>query len=231
MIETTFDIGMRDTLTLSQAILIYESQTRTTMTVHDIRRIRGKATIGPGRVPTQAMVLRLASTLLDSEFANQWVPPEVLVSTPTTVAWWEPPRSMPMFFATRDRAVNALSGRTIPQPALLFIADAAGLRVLALPTAERPAPTSPVALAPHYNLSDKHFLCVGSTPLPNERNPLDTAAWSSAYFASAFTHAGGSNLRHRFPGSYAEMLARAEADGAFNPDWLRLAGTLADIPL
>jgi PRTRC genetic system protein B len=219
---------------LGTAILFYHGTENTTGTAvartvaryHEVLDVNGRMTLGPGDFVTRSAIEALVESL--DQRSMTFLPAHVLAAANHAVAWWEPASTRVMYFKTKD-AVNALDGRAIPQPPLVFIARNSNLYVYALLEDERPTITSQLAYAPYWNLfaGRGDTVCVGSTPFPKTHDPERTAEWTAAFFNSNFTHA---ELRsHEYPGSYAEMIGAAIAEGTFRREWLRpMNKTLGD---
>jgi PRTRC genetic system protein B len=227
-------LGWSTDLPLKHALLVYRGDKLTAVTLHDIvQDADGKQPrLGPGRLPAADDLRTLCHEILQSDHGkSEWLPDNILMLERSRIAWWEPARRRPMFFETQDTALNALSGRSFPQPALLFIATGFQLAVVALPKNRRPRPQDPIARAPYYNVYDDHHMCPGSVPLPGTHDVASIPAWSKAFFHSSFSHASGTTRRSRFAGSHAELWLAAAKARRFDPAWLAPCGKLAELKL
>jgi PRTRC genetic system protein B len=208
------------------AIFIYAaSEQHVVARRHAVQEIDGRLVLGAGTFVTRAAIESLVAEI-DSRSLH-FIPDHVLASTSSSVAWWVPEGPRTMFFKpAHDHALAAFDGKTIAQPPLLFIARKHSLYVYALLENQRPTPSSPVAYPPYWNIfgNDTYAqVCVGDVPFPKTHDPLQTAAWTDAFFGSNFTH--GEYIAHAYPGSYAELLAAAIAAKTFKREWLRPKNT------
>jgi PRTRC genetic system protein B len=124
-----------------------------------------------------------------------------------------------LFFETSDGALNALSGGVYPMPGLIFEAGERSLKVWAYRGSGRPARDEAVCVAPFFNTS-RGSVCLGSMRRPEVFDAGCGEAWSSAYFAAAFTHQTQPGSLSSFPGSPAELWLEARSRGCFDPAWL-----------
>ncbi len=209
-------IGRQSVAKLARAVLLYqdERQIDTFATVHQVTGVEdGSPTLAAGRL----LNLEGLRTIHKALYKMQKLsinPPHVLASSPERIVWFEPARPRVMFYSGQDPYLNDLSGRTFPQPPLLFIAGESSLRVFALASNERPTADSKVFTAPYYNTSSGG-VCLGSMPLPTELSPNDTDAYSAAFFHSAFTHGTAQRLLKGWGGSYGELWTDAQERGTF----------------
>jgi PRTRC genetic system protein B len=136
----------------------------------------------------------------------EFLPPNVLVRTHESIAWWTPPAIRPMFYV-KDKSVelDRLSGKRFPQPALLFRATRGSLAVRALASNERPSLNSPLYRAPYWNVYDTGNICLGSTKVPREANVQSLPRWEHAFFESEFTHANDSSKLTEHPGGFVGL--------------------------
>lgn len=134
----------------------------------------------------------------------EWFHPRVLARAEEGLVWWRPAWPAPMEFALP--ALKGLSGKSLPQPPLLFVRRGTSIHLFALPKDERPGPQTPLLLAPYPNYyPDRNWVCWGSGPIPPEELLDSPEAWESAFFGSAFTHMGGSVLKE---GSLVDLWRR-----------------------
>ncbi len=213
-------LGHRNTVNLSRAILIYESkgggygsQQDTFASVHDVRLEGAVPVLEPGSAITLE-ALRELSRFLSRTRALELLPEHVLAVAPETLVWFEPAWPRVMFYECSDPCLQSLSGQTFPQPALLFIASARQLKVLALDDDARPTSDTPVYVAPYWNTTPA-AVCLGTTALPESLSVKDTWAYSSAFFASAFTHGSGVKLYTGWGGSMGELWQHVKNLGYF----------------
>jgi PRTRC genetic system protein B len=211
-IDTDVSLGGQSTAHLNKAVLIYGQRSsgwneaaRAFCTVHDVHAQDGHAALGAGRLLTHHELGSLVAAVYQQKF--EMIPENVIALGPSRIAWFERSSMRPLFFATglKDPALQALSGLTFPQPALLWLASPSNLSVYALESDERPTPKTKLFKAPYWNVFTTHKVCIGSMPLPEDITPSSVNAWSAAFFASRFTHNAGGiiiNTQH----GYTEFL-------------------------
>jgi PRTRC genetic system protein B len=121
-----------------------------------------------------------------------------------------------MHFRTSNDALQALSGKRVAHPGLVFSASANGasrsLRVWAFRRRGRPRADTALYQAPFLNVSQGGSVCLGSTDAPYTAAASDAPAWTAAFFASAFTHVHGQPVNGRGP-SYAALLSELADSG------------------
>lgn len=231
MIHSQVELGDDTTLTLTRALLLYERQhgTQAFATVHQVRADDDDApTLEPGRLLTYDDLHGIQEALSGSA-GLAYLPPQVVASGGNALAWHEPAQERPLIFQLQDSYLSALSGRSFPQPPLLFVLKHRSLSVYALKSDQRPTPTTELWLAPFYNVYDNGGVCLGSMPLPGSIEPGLTRAVSDAFFHSAFTHPSGRRAKLAWSGSYGEFWQHAAEQGAFPLDALVPANlTLAE---
>ncbi|NJK42900.1 MAG: hypothetical protein HC933_00350 [Pleurocapsa sp. SU_196_0] len=115
--------------------------------------------------------------------------------------------------------MNALSGQVFPMPGLIFEATQWSLKVWAYCKKGRPTRDEFVCVAPFFNTS-RGVVCLGSMRRPETFDAHCGEAWSSSYFAAAFTHQTQPGSLSSFPGSPSELWLEVKARGCFEPDWL-----------
>jgi PRTRC genetic system protein B len=232
-VTSEVNLGRDSTVKLEQAILLYKGasgEQSTFVSLHDVQMTDGVPNLSAGRLLSSEALSILVEGLWRHRVT--YLPEHVLASGPTTLVWWEPGMRRAMFFEAQDAAVNAISGRVFPQPALVFVAQRSGmstrLQVFALERDARPLADTPLCLSPYWNAS-QGVVCMGSTQQPDRLEPENTREWSSVFFASAFTH-GTSHLVVRTGQSYAEFWQSIERRKTFPKDALIPAGrTLSQV--
>jgi PRTRC genetic system protein B len=120
--------------------------------------------------------------------------------------WHCPSRIEPIFFQTAHSELNAISGKRVLHPHLLFHVTRRNLYVAALPDARRPTLETKLLRAPYYNVSAEGQVCQGSMNGPRENRPEAITKWEHAFFRSAFTHAqGGAFQMTSHPGGHSGL--------------------------
>ena len=232
-VTSEVNLGRDASVQLEQAILLYKgasAEQSTFVSLHDVQITDGVPNLSAGRLLSSEAL----GVLVEGFWRHRvtYLPEHVIASGPTTLVWWERGMRRAMFFEAQDAAVNAISGRVFPQPPLVFVAQRSGtstrLQVFALKQDVRPLADTPLCLAPYWNAS-QGVVCMGSTQQPDRLEPGNTREWSSAFFASAFTH-GTSHVVVRTGQSYAEFWRSIERRKTFPKEALIPAGhTLAQV--
>ena len=221
--------------TLQQAILVYsresggaygawegagaDSAPTSFAAIHDVvADASGLPELGTGRPATDESITALARDLLGQKSPGL-VPARTLAISDGGLAWYVPAGHREMHFQTSHEGLQSVSGKTFPHPGLVFLAQArAGRRALsvwAFRRRGRPRPDTALYQAPFLNVSGDGRVCLGSTSAPHSVMPSDAAAWTTAFFASSFTHVHAQPLAPRGP-SYPEVLVGlADNDGPF----------------
>ncbi|NEX60110.1 PRTRC system protein B [Noviherbaspirillum galbum] len=125
--------------------------------------------------------------------------PHILAASDEVTIWWVPSGHRRIAFDTKEIGKRAA---ITPQPALLFAVTRKGWFVHALKTDERPTAKTKLYVAPYFNVWSQGKICTGSTVMPQTAANMDPNVWTTAFFASAFTHPNihGKNqlLKHEF---------------------------------
>ena len=234
-ISVNVELGYRNTVKLSRAILIYENARQdyggpsdTFASVHKVRYDGATPLLEPGTSVTLEAVREL-SKALNPVSVLELLPTQVLAVSSEALVWYEPARERVMFYACNDPLLMKLSGSSFPQPALLFIAGQRQLKVLALDSNERPTAASQLYVAPYWNTTPQG-VCLGSTTLPDTLKAKDTQGYSGGFFASAFTHGSNTLLYRGWGGTMGELWQHARQHRHFPTKQLvPLESTLGDL--
>ncbi len=191
------------TLRLQHAILIYGSgrdslishrdedrRVNSVATIHDIgARTDGTPEIEEGRCVSAKEIENLAANLSAMSRGAQWFPPEVIAISMTSIVWWKPRTKRRIWFRTGETDLDALNGRLVHHPALLFMVSGHSLHVMALAGNERPTPATKLYRAPYLNCfsDDGHVQLCGCRP-PEYADADNLQVWESVFYDSAFTH-------------------------------------------
>jgi PRTRC genetic system protein B len=183
-----------------QALVLHKAGARHFALVHDITS--DPATGGPmltaGTPMTDASLRDLHGKLVGGgRTAPALIPAGVLLAEPGLLVWHRPSCRRTVFFATKDKALNAeLDGRIALHPALLFVARPRRMAIYALPGNDRPALSTPLWRAPYYNLWLSGEMCEGDVYLPPDPlpNPECIASYERGFFDSSFVH---TNVREK----------------------------------
>lgn len=124
------------------------------------------------------------------------------------------PRSLgAMFFENTEEILSDVSGRTFPQPPLVWRTGDGGLWVRALKENRRPGPDTKLCFAPYWNLSESGDVCLGSMRAPGVSTVAAIQQWEQSFYESAFTHGNvGRIVRHAggFEGLWRELVTQEE---------------------
>lgn len=159
--------------------------------------------LGPA-TPLSTNFLRELSRGLGAQTKPEILPDNILVRTHDTLIWWTPPTRRRMFFR-HDDPLAAVSGRTFPQPALVYKVTRTDLWLRALSTNKRPTATTPLMIAPYYNVNVEGAVCQGSMRSPTDPAVASIPQWENAFFDSEFTHIYGAGRFTRHPGGLISL--------------------------
>lgn len=182
----------------------------------------GAPRLGPAK-PLTTSFLKDLSRGLGAMTRPEIFPENVLLRTPETLVWWRPAQRKKMYFR-HDDGLGAVSGRTFPQPALIYRVTHHELWIRALAENARPTGTTTLMVAPYYNVNIEGAVCQGSMRSPEEASVAAMAQWEQAFFQSEFTHIYGSGHFTRHPGGVAGLWMSVAGKQTFPVDHLSPAG-------
>ena len=191
-------IGENHNFELREALLVYGDRQRSFVTRHAVSTNRdAPPTLGPAQPLTAAFVESLVRSLYGSSKAEV-LPANVLAKSDRMIVWWSAPCRRQMFYQNSEDKVAALNGCTFLQPPLVWRAEGGDLMIRALLENKRPDPTTKLAVAPFWNLSDNGRVCTGSMRRPDGSSVATIAEWECGFYESAFTHSNVGRLtRHK----------------------------------
>lgn len=211
-------------LILSAALLVFRNSTQEVLMRGDVSL--GKD--GPRITDLSPVTEDLTERLIRAQGAMplSYIASNVLAINRGSCAWFVPAQTRVMNYQpSYDHSLTALSGKAFPQPPLVMISqqrdNQAYLQVFALRENVRPEPQTPLMLAPFHNIYDQHTVCFGQNTLPSGSTPAYQHAWETMFYATPFSHPGGTHRRWDERLTYTEMWLEAEKQGHFNTDWLR----------
>ena len=187
------DIGGSEALTLKGALLLYRGKSRGFVTWHEVRRdaARGAPFLGEAQELTTDFVHHLDQGL-GTAIPNEILPENILVRTAETIAWWTPATVRTMFFAAHDPEAHKLNGQRFSQPPLVWNVHGKDLWVRALSENHRPVASTPLMIAPYWNVDgETGWTCQGSMRSPEDIGVNTTPLWEQAFYQSEFTHHTG----------------------------------------
>lgn len=198
--NTAVEMGGSRAFTLQHALMIYGSGNGNPyasgsggayVTLHDVEhQEEGPPRLGPGR-PADLEFLRKLTEGLQANVPPEVLPEYVLCRTPDTIAWWSPRVRRPMFFREGSK-LEAVTGKTFPQPALVWKIVGQSIYVQAMAINERPTAETPLFKAPYWNTNDDGRVCLGSMRRPGTVGVDSLRQWEDGYFGSLFTGQNGS---------------------------------------
>lgn len=223
-------MGGAKRLELRRTLCLYEGDGEALATVHPVRTQGGRKTLGPGQLLTRETLDEAVRKLAGLPQRREIIPERVLCADAGRLVWWSPQARRPIWFATQDAKFNrALNGRSVLQPALLFVAEPGRLAVLALATSERPTAETPVYRAPYFNLYHSEAklpgsMCRGNAPYPLGLFIADLDVWEKCFYQTQFTHdCYGRQPLTLHPGGH-NGLWRALAKPRAGAEWIRGQG-------
>jgi PRTRC genetic system protein B len=188
--NTTLDINGSIEMALSDALMIYRTKDGRAayVTHHNVTNGQlGAATALTGQF------LNDLQEQLRKRIKMELLPENVLARTNEAIVWWTPAQKRRMFFTDAEEMAT-VSGLEIPQPALVWMVNGDDLTIRALLTSERPTATTPLYIAPYWNVSSSGDVCLGDSPTPETVTTANLDAWVDGFFASRFSHPNAAKL-------------------------------------
>ena len=217
MMSVNVQVGGEKGFKLEHAVLVYGDGARSYATLHDPIPApdKGAPYLGPAR-PLGAAFLKTLAKGLGASVPAEVLPPEVLVRTSDVTVWWRRASVAPLFYnVDRSPDVEALSGKIVPHPPLVFRASGKALWIRALAKDERPTATTPLFAAPYYNVGVSGSVCTGTMRIPHGRALETLTQWETSFFGSEFTHPLPGARLTKFAGGFAAMWASLLGRAAF----------------
>jgi len=214
--QVGINIGQNRHYELREALLIYRStghrnwdRGSSFVTHHMITADNGtRPELGAAKPLTDGFLRSLVRSL-GAMVAAEFFPENILARTEQMVTWWTPAQSRTMFFENTEEILSDLSGKTFPQPPLIWCTQDGGLWVRALKENKRPDPDTKLCFAPYWNLSESGDVCLGSMKAPGIATISAISQWEKGFYESAFTHGNvGRIVRHPggFEGLWRELV-------------------------
>lgn len=211
---------------LRGAILVYsggQTSSGAFASWHDaVSDAAGTPRLGPA-VPLTTPFLRELSRGLGAMMRPEVLPENVLVRTPESLVWWRPAQRRKMFFR-RDDELGVVSGRTFPQPPLVFRVTQRELWMRALTDNVRPTASTGLMVAPYYNVNAEGAVCQGTMHSPEDASVAAMEQWERSFFESEFTHIYGSGHFTRHRGGIAGLWSSLAGRRMFPTNQLTGAG-------
>lgn len=205
-----------DKVEISKAILLYGSHNKTSYaTVHGITMGMKGMALAEGQPMTQAALVEIVNSLSNSvQRTGLFIPENVLSMGVDSVVWYvRPSDSRRVWFKCADKKIGERNGLT-PQPGLVFAAGACGWNVFAFKGNGRPTPTTPLYLAPYFNVWANGKVCQGSVEVPKACSLDNYRDFENAFFESMFSHPNVHKDLVKYRGG-AYSLWKALLDGKF----------------
>ena len=220
-VHLDLDLGTR--AELKEAWLLYTDPTsgelRDVRCCKVVREQSGDLRLGTGHALTKRGLEGALRGLSGGSFSLAHK--QVLASDAKRVLFYQSAGPQTLHFQTQDPSLNALSGQSFPQPALIFDVKPGRMRVAAFTGSERPHAGTRLYRAPYFNVFARDEVCWGSTQIPREVLASQPLEWSRAFFSSSFTHAGATLSLSRLKGTHSQMWSTVREAGSFKKTWLR----------
>lgn len=142
--------------------------------------------IKEGQPATKQGILEMLGELAERvRVAPRLLEENVLASSDDFLMWWEPAAKRRVAFNCQELGKRAAE---TSHPPLLFVVARNTWYVFALPENARPKGTTKLLKAPYFNVWAGGKICAGTTKIPSKEKRQSPAAWTEAFFSSAFTH-------------------------------------------
>lgn len=212
--DTNLQINGSIEMTLRDALMIYriDNGHAAYVTHHNV----ANGQLGPATPLTGKFLDELAEQLR-KRVKIEILPPYVLARTHDTIVWWTPATARRMYFTNiEDEKVEGLSGHVYPQPALVWMVRRRDLLVRAMASSARPHESTPLSIAPYWNVSDSGIVCLGSAKTPDTATAKNLDAWVDGFFKSKFSHPNATKIV-RGVGLYHEFLKSLQGASIYFP--------------
>ena len=206
--------GTSNELKLSHAVLLYTTaspHTAVYATSHPVELLPEGPQILPGGPLSLGELSEFVEAAQTATAYRGFIEPHVLDLAPNTVAWWRPAAPRTVWFSA-EKPIGTRHGVTA-HPPLVFIVHERQWYVFALAKNERPAPNTPLHVAPYFNVWERGEICTGNVSLPDRPAPDALKAYETAFFDSRFTHPNHARItRHKDGGGalWAHLLDHPE---------------------
>ncbi len=121
-----------------------------------------------------------------------FLPENILCSTPAKMMWWKKSHVSQMFFnidkPDEHPKEMELNGKFFSHPSLVFMRTTTNLHVYAMEGDTRPTLDTQLYDAPYFNLDDQGRLCFGNAARPSALLPSSVKNYEVAFFDTRFTH-------------------------------------------
>lgn len=143
--------------------------------------------IGAGVPLSKGSLANFANAVAAATAFAGFLPENLLFSSPNLIAWWTPAAVRTTWF--KPAGSGKIDGHgPAAHPALVFVATPDDWFVFALRDSARPAPTTRLCHAPHFNVWEGGRICTGNVELPPTFGAEVIHRYETAFFRSHFTH-------------------------------------------
>lgn len=160
--------------------------------------------------PVSAAFLAALRTRTAAKVPLEFLPPHVLYRAPGVIVWWTPPCQRRLSYGDQQSEFSQVHGHEVHLPAFVWrLTDGRDLAIRAVAGAERPIDSTPLFVAPVWNVYDSGSVCLGTMRAPH-RDAVDViAAWVTSFWGSVFTHpnANRGTLVHHPEGFFGAWVA------------------------
>lgn len=207
-------------LTLVKGILLYQSSSNDYLaTVHDVEN----GALLPGTPIDRNTISDLTSKLAgQAETGRTMLPARVLYSDASLLMWWCRASRRAIYFKSGKEELDALSGKEVAHPPLVFMAQSQRLSVWALAEDERPEASTKLFVAPYFNVYEGGNMCSGNVRLPESLSSAskNLKAWEEAFFETNFTHSNlGAAKITTFPEGHNALWIKMEEECRQSAHW------------
>lgn len=191
LLDVKIIAGSETSLNLVSAVLMYQSDRgdvyATSHPVVPDAQHPGRKVIGAGVPLTKGSLAKFADAVGAATAFAGFLPESLLYSSPNLIAWWTPAQERATWFKAAGSGKLEGAGPAA-HPALVFVATPGAWYVFALASSTRPAPSTPLYHAPHFNVWDGGRICTGNVKLPPTFGAEVIHSYEKAFFLSWFTH-------------------------------------------
>lgn len=194
--NVNLNLSTTNNYVLREALLVYagngdgSARSNSLVVRHPVIPVaNGAPGLGQGQPITYEAATELATEVLGDALL-EYLPENVLYKDSRRMVWWTPAGVRTMFYGPdTGKEPLELSGKRLPQPALVWFVNGNDLIIRALRESRRPTPKTKLCLAPYWNVNEGGVVCLGSSRVPDLRSVTKLTDWEQGFFDSAFTHA------------------------------------------
>lgn len=173
---------------LANALLLYkeDGQKSVFASIHDIEMKKGIPSIQAGSPVSKTALVEMLKELVPEDYAPiKLIENHILAQGSNHLVWYSKPKKRQVWFKSEKLGeVSALTDH----PGLVFMVTMDDWYVFAVKSRARPTASTPLYVAPYFNVWQGGRICTGNVVMPQGSAKYDTAAWEEAFFRSYFTH-------------------------------------------